>query len=296
MRHVYTKAFGSAFSVAVVPTLKDNFSYVIHDDITGTVAAVDANADWKLLQQHMAHMKWWGSADHHFAAILTTHKHHDHAGGNAGLLQAVRSSWRPDPVSGDCRVYGGAKDAISSVTHPVAGGDSLKVGSLEVRVIDVPCHTSGHVAYYVSNPERKEDGAALFTGDTLFIAGLGAFFEGSDKDMCVAMSRLAGVNNNNAAADANTFIFPGHEYTAGFMKFSAAQFPEKKSSDHKFILEQQKKYSALVSAGMPSIPSSLADEKRQNLFLRAAVDEAFRQTMGKGNAESLMNYLYNACD
>lgn len=296
MRLVYTKVFGNAFSVAVVPTMQDNFSYIIHDDSTGTMAAVDVNNDWKPVQKHLEDLKRWGSDDHRLCAILTTHKHFDHAGGNATLSRAVQDAWRPDSVNGGFRVYGGVQDNVPGVTHAVRGGDSFALGALEVQVIDVPCHTRGHVAFHVYNPQRRDEGSALFTGDTLFIAGLGAFFEGTDNDMCKAMERLGGVNHNNSADDAKTFIFPGHEYTAGFMKFSAAMYPDKRSDDYNFIVEQQKKYAALVHSGMPSVPSSLADEKRQNLFMRAVVDSNFQKAMGKGDAQKLINFLYNACD
>eukprot|EP00796_Vickermania_ingenoplastis_P012118 gene12118-8341_t len=277
MRLVYTKVFGSAFSVAVIPTLQDNFSYLIHDQTTGAMAAVDVNSDWKPLKQHLEQLKLWGSVEHPMTAILTTHKHHDHSGGNTGLASAVGSVWRPHPVYGTLRVIGGANDGIPGVTHPVKGGDTVSVGALEVRVLDVPCHTKGHVAYYVSHPQHKADGAALFTGDTLFIAGLGAFFEGSDKDMCTAMERLANVNGNDADADAKTFVFPGHEYTAGFMKFSIATYPDKQSSDYKFIVEQEAKSGRTCLCG-------------------GVTDTAFQKAMNKGDAVKLMNYLYNACD
>lgn len=297
MRQAYTKTFEKLFSVSVVPTLRDNFSYLIHDQTTNTLAAVDVNEDIKPIIQHAKGQKLWGSSSHSFDSILVTHKHFDHAGGISSLKTAIQKEWNKPHGAETLHIYGGCRDNIPGVTNGVKGGDVLKVGGLNVKVLDVPCHTKGHVAYYVYHPEHKEAGAALFTGDTLFIAGLGAFFEGSCEDMCVAMERLASVNQNDPTMDTKTFIFPGHEYTGGFMNFSASQFPDKSSPDAQFIQEQKQKYEKLVKAGMPSVPSSLADEKVQNLFMRAVIDASFRKLMGKGNsALELMNYLYNACD
>lgn len=286
MRQTIRKDFGSSFFVAVIPTLKDNFSYLIYDNATGTVAAVDANADIQPLIKYMA-----GAGIGPATTILTTHKHWDHAGGNESLRAAMLADGVPA-----FQIVGGASDGIPGVTEEVRGGDSVMVGSLRVDVIDVPCHTSGHVAYRVSNPGNQADGAALFTGDTMFIAGIGAFFEGTAADMCAAMEKIYHVNGpNGSRLDDKTFIFPGHEYTAGFMTFSLKEAPKGDADTLAFIETQQKKYAGQVAQGLPSIPSSLADEKRQNLFLRVC-DDKFRDAMGKGNQAKLMDYLYNACD
>lgn len=296
MRQVYTKHFGSFFSVSVVPTLRDNFSYLIHDRTSGTVAAVDANEDIKPIIQCAKDQNLWGAPTNFFDSILVTHKHYDHSGGIFSLKKSLEEGW-PRAENASLRIYGGVNDHIQGVTDPVKGGDVLKVGALDVRVIDVPCHTKGHVAYYVFHRDHQEEGAALFTGDTLFIGGIGAFFEGTCEDMCAAMLRLASVNQSNASMDSRTFIFPGHEYTGVFMKFSVGAIPDKDSPDAQFIHEQKSKYEALVKKGMPSVPSSLADEKIQNLFMRAAIDSQFRKLMRKGDTPGeLMDYLYNACE
>jgi hydroxyacylglutathione hydrolase len=294
MRQCYTKQFGSAFSVTVVPTLKDNFSYLINDHATHTLAAVDVNSDIapvvnfvnKHLKQNNANVPY------KFSAILTTHKHYDHAGGNAELKKQLEAQHPSTPVA----IVGGVNDGIPAVTHKVKEGDTVQVGELSVEVIDAPCHTRGHVLYKVQHPQHPNDGIALFTGDTMFIAGIGAFFEGDEADMCRAMEKVFHLNKvNNYALDATTFVFPGHEYTAGFMKFAEKAFPDRASADMKFIQSQAAKYAAAVEKGEPSVPSSLADEKRQNLFLRVA-DPDFRKLMNKGSEHQLMAYLYNACD
>lgn len=296
MRHVYKKVL-TAFTISVVPTLKDNFSYLICDHATGTIAAVDVNADTSPLEKQLEIDGQWGAASKHsFAAILTTHRHHDHAGGNDKFVKAVKAAW--GPTASPVEVYGGVKDAIPSVTHPVKQADRFAIGSLQVEVVDVPCHTRGHVAYHVSSGNSEE--AALFTGDTLFVGGLGAFFEGSAADMCVAMRRLATVNEGKGTTDAKTFVFPGHEYTEGFIQFSINTYPTSAAGgteEVQFFKEQLQRYRSMLSAGMPTVPSSLQEEKRQNLFMRALIDADFRKAMNKGAGEvELMEYLYNACD
>ncbi|KPA75815.1 glyoxalase II [Leptomonas pyrrhocoris] len=294
MRQCYTKQFGSAFSVTVVPTLKDNFSYLIDDHTTHTLAAVDMNWDIDPILAYVNdHLKKTNpNFSYKFSTILTTHKHPDHAGGNVELKKRMKAQ---DPSS-QVTVVGGALDSIPAVSRKVKEGDRVNLGRLTVEVIDSPCHTRGHVLYKVHHPQHPNDGIALFTGDTMFIAGIGAFFEGSAADMCRAMQKVFHLNkDNDYALDASTFIFPGHEYTAGFMKFAEKAFPDRASADLPFIQAQAAKYAAAVQRGMPSVPSSLEDEKRQNLFLRVA-DPAFRALMNKGDEEQLMQYLYNACD
>lgn len=298
MRKVYTKQFGSTFSVTVVPTLKDNFSYLIHDNATGAMAAVDVNSDIAPVLKYMQSQQLLDSPSHRLATILTTHKHWDHAGGNEALRDAMIKDHNVNgTITRDSfAIVGGAKDNIPGATKQVREPDTFAIGELRVDVLDTPCHTKGHVLYKVHHPHHKQDGVALFTGDTMFIAGIGAFFEGNAEDMCRAMEKVYHLNQSNQyALDAKTFIFPGHEYTAGFMKFSARDFPDKSSSDVDFIQSQTKKYAVAVAKGEPSVPSSIADEKRQNLFLRVA-DPAFRAMFGDKNQVQLMDQLYNACD
>ncbi|EPY31863.1 hydroxyacylglutathione hydrolase [Strigomonas culicis] len=254
--------------------------------------------------------------------ILSTHKHWDHAGGNLQLRDQLAKGGGD---GGACRIIGGANDGIPGATQAVKEGDTLFVGNLRVRVLDIPCHTRGHVAYVVQHKDHdatgpaaataaEDDAVAVFTGDTLFLGGLGAFFEGGAADMCAAMRKLFHVNRGAAEAvallqqrDARTYIFPGHEYTAGFMTFTERILREEErankqlsaqiQSELRFVEAQKQQYAARVAAGLPSPPSSLADEKVQNLFLRTADPSYVTRMAHKGaDAVALMEYLYNACD
>ncbi|CCW65281.1 unnamed protein product [Phytomonas sp. EM1] len=287
-----TKEFGSSFTVGIIPTLRDNFSYLIQDLSTGTYAVVDLNTDFDPILRYIQKEKLGKSNNIPWAVstVLTTHKHWDHAGGNAECGRLCSgSAARPT-------IVGSIRDNVPHATKAVKEGDVVKVGNLHVDVLDVPCHTSGHVAYKVYNPDKLQDGIALFTGDTLFTAGIGAFFEGTAQDMCKAMRKIYYLNQSMGDnMDSKTFVFPGHEYTVGFMKFSEANFPVRSHEDYQFIRDQLESYQMAVGRGAPTVPSSLSDEKRQNLFLRV-VEEGFRHMMGRENEVQLMDYLYNICD
>ncbi|KAG8340043.1 putative Hydroxyacylglutathione hydrolase C terminus [Trypanosoma vivax] len=318
------KQIGAAFSVAVIPVLRDNYSYLIHDKTTGVLAVVDVSKDVAPVIDCVRRISSGGSTDG-LRTILCTHKHADHSGGNITLQKQLNAF-------GSFRVFGGANDNIPGVTHTVVEGDRFYVGSLQVDVLDAPCHTRGHVLYKLHNPALPKDGTALFTGDTMFIGGIGAFFEGDAALMCRALRKIYDLNKDvtsgaprssggsirNASdccdtatdavvsgagdmvetegeADSRTYIFPGHEYTLNFISFSRDTLPAS-HPDAPFVAEQLQRYTEMVEKEhRPTIPSTLAVEKRQNLFLRTC-DEAFVQFMNKGNtAVELMEYLYNTC-
>ncbi|CCW66665.1 unnamed protein product [Phytomonas sp. Hart1] len=297
-RNWATKEFGGSFTVGVIPTLRDNFSYLIHDRTSGAFAVVDLNTDLDPVLRYIQAEKCPPGASKAWAVgtILTTHKHWDHAGGNAQGVRLRGGAEGGGKAAALPVIVGGARENVPGATKTVREGDSFALGGLRVEVLDVPCHTTGHVAYKVFNPARLEDGIALFTGDTMFIAGIGAFFEGTAQDMCAAMAKIYQLNASvGYEMDAKTFIFPGHEYTVGFMKFSEANFPLRDHADYHFIRDQLESYQKAVEHGVPTVPSSLSDEKRQNLFLRVVEDE-FRHVMKRESEVKLMDYLYNICD
>lgn len=258
--------FGKHFTVRIVPVLRDNYTYIIHDTETNVAGLVDVSQTKPVLDA-LASM---GVSDF---SVLSTHKHWDHTGGNADLFNKF----------GDAiKIYGGANDSVPHCSNPVREGDTFQLGSLRVSVIDVPCHTSGHVAYHVVHPSDPENGA-VFTGDTMFVAGIGAFFEGTAEQMIAALDKLT-------ALPDNTCVFPGHEYTVNFMKFSAKIDP----SDA-FVASKLKEFEALRSQSLPTVPSTIADEKKFNMFARVR-DPALQKLTGIADPVKLMEHLYNACD
>lgn len=183
------------------------------------------------------------------AAILVTHHHADHQGGVAELVAAARR----DGVQ--TAVFGPAAESITALSEPLCGGEAIRIEplALEFRVIAVPGHTRGHLAYYRSGQ--------LFCGDTLFGAGCGRLFEGTAEQMAASLAQLT-------ALPDDTGVYCAHEYTAANLRFALAVEP-----GNACVRERITAVAALRAAGQSSVPSSLALEKASNPFLRCAVPE-----------------------
>lgn len=236
--------------VVIVPQLMDNYAYLIVDEGRGECAVVDpAEAD--LVEQAVAREGLT------LVAILNTHHHWDHTGGNEALLAS----------QSNLRVIGYAPDAarIPGITEPVDEGDPIAIGDVQGAVMSVPCHTSGHVAYRFGN--------VLFTGDTLFAAGCGRFFEGTAEQMHRALVEVIG------GLPDDTLLYCGHEYTESNLRFAATVDPDNPAIAHK--LRESK---AKTKAGEPTIPTTLAEERTYNPFLRAHTP-GIRKTVGAARPE-----------
>jgi hydroxyacylglutathione hydrolase len=273
--------------VRVVPVMKDNFSYVIRCNRTNSFGVVDVS-DTRPVEESLAELSAPLTADN--VAILTTHRHRDHCGGNGTLAQKIPG----------VKVYGSAMEppgSIPALNHPLRDGDEFSIGTLRIRVLFTPCHTAGHVLFHVCAPEEPDAGA-LFTGDTIFTAGLGAFFEGNASQMVHAMRR---VHNE---LPPSTLVFPGHEYTEGFLKFSNTIDPAADGLRAVCARVAERR-----AADLPSVPTSLAEEMQINTFYQAAnghrrlfdqLREAGVEGITTGEKESerivAMEYLYNKCD
>ena len=222
-------------AITIVPQLSDNFAYLISDDAGGECAVVDcAEADKVLdaVKRHKLNLK----------SVLTTHWHGDHSGGNTDIVSKVSG----------LQVFGASAEngRIPALTNPVADGDRFKVGSLEARVIGIPAHTNGHVAYYF--PQLK----SVFTGDTLFVGGCGRVFEGKAATMVESLKKLASLPDD-------TKVYCGHEYTEKNLRFALTLEPNNARLKAKH--EWSKK---VTSEGGHTVPSSIEDEKLTNPFLR----------------------------
>lgn len=184
------------------------------------------------------------------AAVWATHHHGDHVGG-IGELVAGRSG---------VEVVIGAKDAprTKHVTRTVEDGDEVVLGSLRARCIHNPGHTIGAVSFVVNG--------CAFTGDTLFGGGCGRLFEGDAAMMHASLMRLA-------ALPADTKVYFGHEYTAANLRFAAAVEPDNAAVAGR-----------AGSLGTPSTPSTIADERATNPFLRAAEPAVIAAARARGAA------------
>ena len=221
-------------TVVVVPQLRDNYAYLLVDEAHARAAAIDV-AEAGPIEEALAAR---GLA---LEALLSTHHHPDHTGGNAALAEAHPG----------LRVLGAASDAarIPALTEGVRDGDLVRVAGHEVRVRFVPCHTRGHVVYVT--------GLEAFTGDTLFSGGCGRFFEGSAADMYHALYEVLGT-----LPDA-TRVWCGHEYTAQNLAFAAELEPQNEA-----LAARRLAVEALRGRGEPTVPALLGEERGYNPFLR----------------------------
>jgi len=188
------------YAVHTVACLLDNYAYIVVD-LSGrpphSVALVDpceSSAVIRALER--LSQEEYGGAELRPVAILCTHHHWDHAWGNKKLLKAFPGM----------RVYGGALDRVSCCTHRLRDGDTLRVGSLPVTSLSVPCHTRGSMLFCIAGPEP-----AVFGGDTLFCGGCGAPFEGTQDEMSRNFAKMW------RCCPGNTLLFPGHEYSLAIL-------------------------------------------------------------------------------
>lgn len=222
-------------AIVTVPQLSDNYAYLIIDDASKECAVVDCAEPDAVITAAKSH----GAK---LVAVLTTHWHGDHSGGNEDIAAKVPG----------IKIYGARAEGgrIPALTNPVAEGDQLRIGALEGRVIGIPAHTNGHVAYYF--PAL----AAVFTGDTMFIAGCGRVFEGNAATMVASLKKLT-------ALPDNTQVYCGHEYTEKNLRFALTLEPGNQAlkAKHEWSLKTR-------SAGKFTVPSTIGDEKKTNPFLR----------------------------
>ncbi|KAK8961722.1 Hydroxyacylglutathione hydrolase cytoplasmic [Platanthera guangdongensis] len=227
-----------------VPSLEDNYAYLIVDDITKEAAAVDPVEPEKIISKA-------NEIGANLKLVLTTHHHWDHAGGNEKMKELVPG----------IKVFGGSLDGVSGCTNMAENWDKLALGSdVNILCLHTPCHTKGHISYFVTNKEEEEP--SVFTGDTLFIAGCGKFFEGSAEDMyqslCVTLGSLP----------KSTKVFCGHEYTVKNLKFASSVEPDNVETSQKLQWAQQQR-----KANLPTIPSTIGEEFDTNPFMRVDLPE-----------------------
>lgn len=220
--------------VHIVPVLTDNYSYIIQ---SGDAVAVIDPGEPGPVEIVLSEMNMIPSL------ILNTHHHSDHIAGNRTIKRKY-----------GCTVIGPAADTrrMPDLDQGVKEGDAIPFGNDRLRVIETPGHTSGHICFYA------EKSHILFTGDTLFSMGCGRLFEGLADQMWQSLQKIM-------ALPDDTQIYCGHEYTQANGEF--AQSVEKNNLDIRARLAEAKK---LTANGRPTLPTTLLQEKKTNVFLRAA--------------------------
>jgi hydroxyacylglutathione hydrolase len=216
-----------------LPAFNDNYIWMLHDGQRALVVDPgDSHVVFEAIERLGVQLE----------AILVTHHHADHTGGVADLREATGA-----------QVLGPLHEAMPEPLTRLSGGDAIDLLGLRLQVIDVPGHTSGHIAFYA---EPVGEAPLLFCGDTLFSAGSGRLFEGTAAQMLASLGKLA-------ALPDNTRVCCAHEYTASGLVFAHAVEP-----DNQEVASYQVKVTALREQQLPTLPSSIGLEKAVNPFLR----------------------------
>lgn len=222
----------AAYEVVPLRAFADNYIWTIRD--AGHAAVVDPG-DAQPVLDYLAREKL------QLVAILNTHHHADHVGGNAALLARATVP-----------VYGPHDQRIPEVSERLAEGQrfTLPHFNIEMETLEIPGHTRSHIAFHGDS--------LLFCGDTLFAAGCGRLFEGTPRQMHDSLTRLARL------PDA-TRVYCGHEYTLSNLKFARTVEP-----DNRLLPELEARMQALRALDQPTLPSTIGQEKATNPFLRVA--------------------------
>ena len=223
----------------------DNFGILLHDAATGQTAIVDAPEEAAILAA-VERTGWRPTV------IWTTHHHGDHVEANLALKQRF-----------GLEIIGPASEAakIPGIDRTVVDGEVFKFSGQDVRVIETPGHTAGHVCYFLP------DAGLLFAGDTLFSLGCGRLFERGPADMLASLKKLVEL-------PLETTIHCGHEYTQSNARFALTIDPTNSA-----LKERAREVDALRAEGKPTLPTTLGREMATNPFLRWH-DKTIRRNLG----------------
>jgi len=232
--------------ITVVPTLLDNYTYVVEGELGAVVVdPAESSPVMRVLQKSGLEL----------VAILNTHGHFDHVAGNRELV-----------IETGCRV-------VSQVDWRSAGDGTpdslLSVAGFEFRVIPTPGHSEDSVCYFIEGSD--DSSPVVFTGDTLFVGGCGRLFTHSPEMMWASLARLA-------ALPPETEVYCGHDYTLEDLEFALDLEP-----DNTAVKSRVDEIRSMIENGRPTVPSTISLELATNPFLRAT-DPVFRKALGLEDA------------
>jgi hydroxyacylglutathione hydrolase len=225
--------------IVAVPAFTDNYIWLVHDEASGETAVVDPGEAEPVLAE--TERRGW-----RITQIWNTHWHRDHTGGNAALKEATGA-----------RISGPAHGKIPALDVPLAESGEVRIGEHIGRVIEVPGHTLDHLALVF------DDEGVAFVGDTLFAMGCGRLFEGTPQQMYRSLSRIAELPES-------TRLYPAHEYTLANARFAVHAEP-----DNEALAARLADVRRLRDKGEITLPTSVAQERETNPFVRATNWEEF---------------------
>lgn len=239
-------------NVVLVPCLTDNYAYLIRD-AGGTLCAVVDPSEHAPVKAALQARGWT------LTHILNTHHHFDHTGGNLTLKEEFGAQ-----IIGP----GKDRDRIPGIDIGVDEAAPWMFGPHRARILEIPAHTRGHIAF------AFEDDDAVFTGDTLFAMGCGRLFEGTPQMMWDSLSKLMRL-------DDRMHVYCGHEYTLNNGRFALTL-----EAGNEALQARMKDVEALRTKSAPTIPSTIGLEKSTNPFLRPHSRE-IRATLGMAAASDV---------
>ena len=239
-------------NIDIVPCLQDNYSFIVHDTDTNTVAVVDPS-EFEPINNFIE--KKFKKIDY----ILNTHHHFDHTGGNLDLQKKYK-----------VKIIGSKKDEkrIPGINIKLSDNENFKLGSLDFKAYLVPGHTSGHICFYLKSEK------IIFTGDTLFSLGCGRVFEGTYLEMLTSLNLIKKL-------PIDTQIYCGHEYTQKNLDFCI-----KYEIDNNKLAEKKKWVKSKLSKKEPTIPVTIEEELNTNIFLRCDL-LAVKKSLGMENSSEV---------
>lgn len=236
------------FKITAIPALQDNYIWAMHNDKQAVV--VDPGEALPVLE-------FLAEQGLTLAAILCTHRHHDHIGGIAQLSAVY-----------NVPVYGRRHEKNPHISHDLRDGEQLRldVFGLVFDIIETPGHLDDHIAYCAANAVPE----ILFCGDVLFGAGCGRNFEGTPEQLHHSLQRLSRLPET-------TLVYCAHEYTASNLRFAIACEPGNPAVQQR-IADTAK----LRAQNLSTVPSTIALEKATNPFLRCTVPAIVHHLQQRG--------------
>lgn len=236
----------------------DNYAYLVVDDKSRDAVIIDpAHVEEvaPVLKQEI------DAGNIKLKAIVNTHHHWDHAGGNKKLRSALGID--------DLPIFGGK--SCEAVTTTPADGEGFPFGSIKVKGLHTPCHTQDSICWFMQDGDDK----VVFTGDTLFHGGCGKFFEGTGEEMHKALNLTLG------ALPDDTRVFPGHEYTKSNVRFAVSVLPSDPVKRLQDFAEKNQETQGKFT---------IADEKNHNVFMRPE-DPVIQKATGETDPVKIMAKL-----
>lgn len=259
--------------VIPIPLLEDNYSYLIYGKNPNQALIVDPS-EGKPLVEFLSKLP-----EIQVTNILLTHKHHDHTDGVPDLLKYLNEQ---NKSNDKIEVFAGFEENFLAATRNIKEKESFKISEdLKITVFPVPCHTRGHVLYFLEDINNNQDNYSqtgsyhkcLFTGDTLFLGGCGKFFEGNAQDMLRNFDLISSL-------PIDTYIFCGHEYTVSNLEWALGIEWENDAYLKKLEWARE-----IRKNGKFTVPGKIGEEFETNIFMRCRNEKLMQKLKAKEPVE-----------